>query len=84
MYPPGISKSYVDPNNEQAEDEPSLMDHGEQIPPVMSYIRETTKKDNVSVGMHQEKILLKVDKDAIKSFIETYAHAICGFIFEIG
>ncbi|PHU21637.1 hypothetical protein BC332_06744 [Capsicum chinense] len=72
VSPPDASKLFIDPINEQAQDEPSLMDCGEQMPPFVSHIREFTQKINVSGGMHHEQVLLKVDMDAIESFVKTY------------
>ncbi|KAM3382431.1 hypothetical protein P3S68_008005 [Capsicum galapagoense] len=72
VSPPDASKLFIDPINEQAQDEPSLMDCGEQIPPFVSHIREFTQKINVSGGMHHEQVLVKVDMDAIVSFVKTY------------
>ncbi|PHT38283.1 hypothetical protein CQW23_21856 [Capsicum baccatum] len=35
-------------------------------------MREFTQKINVSGGMHHEQVVLKVDMDAIESFVKTY------------
>ncbi|KAF3641502.1 hypothetical protein FXO38_07601 [Capsicum annuum] len=38
----------------------------------MNKLKMSTQKINVSGGMHHEQLLLKVDMDAIESFVKTY------------
>ncbi|PHT51913.1 hypothetical protein CQW23_06375 [Capsicum baccatum] len=57
---------------------PSLMDFGEQIPlaeqtpPIVAHMHESTKKINMFGGTNHEQVLLKVDMNAIESFVKAY------------
>ncbi|KAF3635724.1 hypothetical protein FXO38_24489 [Capsicum annuum] len=78
VSPSGISKSIAGPINEEARHEPSLMDFdeptppAEQTPPAITHMREFTQKISVSGGTNHEQVLLKVDMNAIESFVKTY------------
>ncbi|KAF3644756.1 hypothetical protein FXO37_21311 [Capsicum annuum] len=72
VSPSGTSKSIPDPINEEAPHEASLMDFGEQIPPIVTHKRESTQKINVPTGINHEQVLLKVCRNAIESFIKAY------------
>ncbi|PHU00465.1 hypothetical protein BC332_30252 [Capsicum chinense] len=76
--PSGTSNTIIDPINEEAPHESSLIDFGEQTPtaeqnpPVVESGHESTQKINMSRGTYHEQVLMKVDMNAIESLVKTY------------
>ncbi|KAF3667544.1 hypothetical protein FXO37_09979 [Capsicum annuum] len=76
--PSGTSNTIIDPINEEAPHESSLIDFGEQTPTaeqnpsVVESGRESTQKINTSGGTYHEQVLMKVDMNAIESLVKTY------------
>ncbi|PHT99977.1 hypothetical protein BC332_29765 [Capsicum chinense] len=76
--PSGTSNTITDPINEEAPHKPSLMDFDEQTPTAeqnplaVESVCESTQKINVSRGTYHEKILMKVDMNAIESLVKTF------------
>ncbi|KAF3628702.1 hypothetical protein FXO37_29258 [Capsicum annuum] len=74
--PSDTSNSIVDPINEEAPHEPSLMNFSEQTPPaeqtppVVESVYESIQKINISGGTYHEQVLMKVDMSTIDSLVD--------------